>query len=175
MRTIKTLIAAAMLTIGLAAMAAQPVIYTLNLASVNLNPGTTYITNPVWTTSSGAPLTNLDVVFESQFTLYCVAQAAATNGITTAGTNGAVTISGLVSPDNVTWTSSNAPAAFTIGQNSSNSVVSMPYSNCAATSWRYWGGVLTVTVASTNLAYGPTYTNLGGPSVLQLKSFWKLP
>lgn len=154
--------------------AAQPVIYTLTI-STNINPGSTVtVTNPVFVTQSGGLLTNLDVALQSQLSLYVIATAAGTNG-GTAGTNGTFTISGLVSPDGVYFTPTNAPAAFTISQNSSNTVVAMPYSNQPATSWRYWGGVLTITLNSTNLTYGPSYTNTTGPSLLQLKSFWKAP
>ena len=162
---------AAVFAMALVASAAQPVIYTLNLSSYTLTNQTILVTNPVWTTSSGGVMTNLDVQFQSQFTLYCVAQAGPTTNGFLLATNGAVTISGLVSPDGVYFTPSNAPPAFTVGLNTNNLVVATPYSNQPATSWRYWGGVLTVTVGATNFGIGPAYTN----STLQLKSFWKLP
>ena len=173
MKTIKKFFAAVavLLFLSLCVQAAQPVIYTLNLAQQNLLAGTTYITNPVWVTSSGGTLNNLDVVQQSQFTLYATLQAGPTNGVVNAGTNGSVTISGLVSPDNVTFTASNAPAAFTLNMSSNAPVVGMPFSNQPATSWRYWGGVLAITVNSTNYTVGPSFSN----SVLQLKSFWKAP
>ena len=174
MKTIKSFFVgiAAVFGLALVVQAAQPVIYTLNLGTANLLPGTTYVTNPVWTTSSGGQLTNLDVALQSQFTLYALLQAGPTNTTSlNSGTNGVVTISGLVSPDNVNYTPSNAPAAFTVGFATNALTVATPYSNLPATSWRYWGGVLTVTVASTNYLVGPQFTN----STLQLKSFWKAP
>ena len=174
MKTIKSIFAvavvAAVFAMALVASAAQPVIYTLNLASANL-VGTTYVTNPVWTTQSGGQLTNLDVGLQSQLTLYAVVQGGPTNGVVNAGTNGAFTISGLISPDNGYFTASNAPASFTVGIISNALTVAMPYSNLPATSWRYWGGVLTITANTTNYSAGPAFTN----SVLQLKSFWKAP
>ena len=161
--------------LALVAKAAQPVIYTLNVTTPIAPGATVTITNPVWTTQSGGQLTNLDVGLQSQFTLYTVAQSAGTNSAVSAGTNGQVSVSGLISPDGVVWTPTNAPAAFTLLQNSSNQVVAMSYSNLPATSWRFWGGILTIVNNSTNQAYGSAWTNTTGPSFFQLKSFWKAP
>ena len=135
MRTIKTLIAAAMLTVGLAAMAGQPVLLTMNMGTNTLSNITTgsatWAVNPfLLTTASGATVTNFDSEFQSQYTVYFTALPTWTGAYTAGGT---LTASTLVSPDSLTWF---AGPSFALAYTASN-VAPTLVSNTISTTYRY--------------------------------------
>ena len=156
MRTIKTLIAAAMLTIGLAAMAAQPVVYTLNLpqmpAATNGVSETFVITNFTMTTQGGTVVSNwFDTEFQTQFTLYGQLTLVSNGVYTTASgaSVGLVTFNTIVSPDSVIWMTGSPFVMTCTSATAFTNVFSTISSNYASTQFRYWA-ITNVTVTVTN-------------------------
>ena len=160
MRTIKTSIAAAMLTIGLAAMAAQPVVYTLTLPALpNGTNGTSLtvtVTNMLLTTPNGSVISNyFDTEFQSQFTLYGSVTTVSNAGY--GGTAlGTYTFNTLVSPDATTWMTGTPFVLTSTGTGYTNTIATVA-SNYTATTFRYWT-ITNVTVTPTNCTGTPKLT-----------------
>lgn len=161
---IGTIIIAATLALGFSAQAGQPVINTLTVtnsisaATATTSPLTANILDGTLTSSGGSVQTNLDTVFQTQWTFYgTLAGTAAGTGTT----NGAVTIGTQVSPDGSMWAT--GPSlyfpAFAPGATSVSLVT-----NLSSTTYRYVRFVQPTTTA-TNVYV----TN----SAVSLKTFWK--
>ena len=159
-------VVAATFALALCAQAVQPVMQVINIPFAV--PPTTAATAPIVigqvpttvTTASGAVVTNLDLGFQSQFTLYGSVTTVSNSVGTPIGT---YTFSTQVSPDGVLWVPGTPFVLTTVAAGTGVSV-----SNYPATTFRYWQ-ITQVSATVTNSFVTNT------PSGFSLKAFWKTP
>ena len=159
-------VVAATFALALCAQAVQPVMQVINIP-FTVSPTTALAAPIVYaeaptavTTASGAVVTNLDLRFQSQFTLYGSVTTVSNSVGTPIGT---YTFSTQVSPDNVLWVPG---TQFVLTTGAAGTGVSV--SNYPATTFRYWQ-ITQVSATVTN----SFVTN--SPSGFSLKAFWKTP